>query len=1550
MDGFVSRSTGGSAVRHPQAFVLVAAMLAGMLWASGCGDGATEPPTPTPDPPQPTTVTVGPATTQLTALGATVQLTAEVRDQNGQVMGGASVIWASSTPEVATVSSSGLATAAGNGIATITATAGSASGTATVTVAQEVVAVAVTPAADTLVVGDTLRLAAEATDANGHVVEEAEFAWASSDTLVAVVDDAGLVTGVGAGDAEVTATAAGITGRAELTVVAPAPTTIAVTPDTVALTALGQTAQLTAVVRDQARRVLTEADVSWSSGDTTVAAVDSAGLVTAAGSGTTTITATAGEAADDVLVTVMQSAGSVIVSPSADTVALGDTLRLVAEAFDDNGHVVDGAEFTWSSSDVSVARVDGSGLVRGIAEGTATITADAGDVRGSSAITVGDIDRLALVALYQATDGPNWANNRGWLTDAPLNDWYGVSTDGSGRVARLDLRGPRDSKSGLLSGSIPPELGNLASLERLILIDNDLFGPIPLELGNLANLTVLSLSGNDLSGPIPPELGNLANLQDLSLYRNDLSSSIPPELGNLANLRGLALSGNDLSGPIPPELGNLANLTGLYLDGNSLTGSIPPELGNLANLQGLFLGRNDLTGSIPPEIGNLTNLTRLFVSGNDLSGPIPNSFLQLEQLSHLGLSQLGVFGPPANELLCVPGLSSFSTWLAGMTRHDVEPVNFCNAIDVATLESLFEATGGIRWTRSAGWSGSGAIAEWHGVTVDTIGRVTRLDLTRNGLAGLLPASLGNLSEMTELRIGGNALSGSLPLSLTQLSLQEFLYQDTGLCIPTTESFRAWLNGIPSHEGTSVECEPLSDRDILEILYHATGGPNWYSQDNWLSNAPPREWHGVRVDGQGRVFSLSLGGNSLTGLIPPELGNLANLTGLNLHSANLTGPIPPELGHLVNLRKLSLHNNNLSGPLPPELGNLTNLTSLKIEQNDLSGPIPPDLGNLAHIAHLSLSSNNLTGAIPPEIGGLSTLETLELHSNQLSGPVPPDVSGMASLRTLGLAYNSGMRGALPIELTALRHLDALLTASTGLCAPPDAEFQSWLEGIRKYRVAPCAEGEPPMVYLTQAVQSPEFPVPLVAGEKALLRVFPTARQATSAGIPAVRARFYRDGRETHVANIEGKSTPIPTEVSERSLAKSANAEIPGRIVHPGLEMVIEIDPQGTLDPGLGVVKRIPDAGRLVVDVRAMPLFDLTLIPFIWNKTRDASIVDLTRAMAADPENHEMFADMPLLPIGELVVTAHDPVLSSSNDPFALLKQTAAIRAMEGGTGHYKGMMSLPLAGRFVGVAQLPGRSSFSAPKARTIAHELGHNISLQHAPCGGAGSPDPSYPYSDGSIGRWGYDFADGGRLVHPSTPDLMAYCGRGAISDYHFTNALRFRLSEADGVGLPDPPPVAAAAKSFLLWGGIGADSVPYLEPAIVIDAPAALPDSVGDYRVSGRTAGGGELFSLSFTMPETADGDGSSSFAFILPVRPEWEGNLATITLTGPGGSFTLDGESDRPMAILRNPRTGQVRGILRDLLPPTQAAIDVAGRAAGVGLEVLFSRGIPDAVAWSR
>ena len=1133
-----------------------------------CGDGATEPP---PDPPRPTTVTVSPATAELTALGATVQLTAEVRDQRGQAMPGATVAWRSSNATVATVDAAGLVTAAGNGTTEITATAGSASGSAAITVAQQVTRVAISPAVHTLVETDTLRLAAEAVDANGHAVAEAVFAWASSDTAVARVDDSGLVSGIAEGEATITATTSNVAGSAELTVAAPAPTMVLVTPEVVELTALGDTIRLAAEVRDQLGRPMAGEKVTWSSGDESVVTVDSTGLVTAAGSGETIVTATARDASGQAAVTVMQSVGSVSVTPAADTLAPGDTLRLSAQAFDENGHPVAGAVFAWKSSDASIARVDDSGLVSGLDEGVATITVTSGSAEGRSEITVANPDRAALVAFYNATGGADWTNNDNWLTEAPLEEWHGVTVY-NGRVI------------------------------------------------------VLYLVRNNLAGSIPPELGQLSSLVSLTLdFNRRVGGSIPPELADLSRLRQLALQG---------------------------------------------LG---LAGRIPPELGRLSSLRFLFLAGNDLSGPIP----------------------------------------------------------------------------------------------------------------------------------------------------------------------------------------------------------------------------------------------------PELGNLSRLEVLSIYANSLSGPIPGELGTLSSLTHIGLQVNGLSGPIPPELGNLSRLERLTLSVNDLSGPIPPALGGLGALQSLTVSNNDLTGALPAELGELRSLVRLA-------------VSG-----------NAGLSGPLPLSFTKLGSLMYLRADGTGLCAPSDPDLQQWLGRVPDQRVILCHVGDA-LPFLTQAIQSRGFPVPLVAGDTALLRVFPKAQTATEERIPPVRATFYLDGAEAHVVNIPAKSASIPTGVNEGRLDLSSNAEIPGEVVRPGLEMVVEIDPEGTLDTGLGVARRIPEEGRMAIDVRTMPTLDLTLIPFLWEAKPDSAVLDRTDGITPDDA---LFWDTRfLLPIGETDLKVHDSVLTSSNDAHDIVEETEAIRVLESATGHYMGLLSGEVTGAS-GLASVPGRASFSVPVPRTMAHELGHNLSLFHAPCGARVSVDLTFPYPDGSIGFWGYDFRSG-ELRAPDVTDLMGYCHSYWVSEYHFSKSLRFRLADEGGAGAVMG---AAQSRSILLWGGIGRDGVPFMEPAFVVDARPVLPSAGGPYTIVASTESDDELFALSFDMPEVPDGDGSSYFAFAVPAQARWATALASITLSGPGGSFTLDGEGDHPTVIVRDPLTGQVRGILRDL-PEALALGDMPALLSEPGLQMLLSRGIPDAAAWRR
>lgn len=178
-------------------------------------------------------------------------------------------------------------------------------------------------------------------------------------------------------------------------------------------------------------------------------------------------------------------------------------------------------------------------------------------------------DSLALVALYNATDGLNWANNTNWLT-GPLASWYGVTITDD-RVTELDL------SNNLLRHALPTEIGDLEMLERLDLSDNLLVGLIPSSLGNLENLIVLNLSENTFTSLIPSSLGNLTKLEELYLNENALLEDVPASFADLDMLRIVWLYENELSGL--PDLSD-APLTSVKLEDNHFTyGDLEPYLG-----------------------------------------------------------------------------------------------------------------------------------------------------------------------------------------------------------------------------------------------------------------------------------------------------------------------------------------------------------------------------------------------------------------------------------------------------------------------------------------------------------------------------------------------------------------------------------------------------------------------------------------------------------------------------------------------------------------------------------------------------------------------------------------------------------------------------------------------------------------------------------------------------------------------------------------------------------------------------------------------------------
>ena len=375
---------------------------------AGCGGGDSSPTSPTPSTPTPpappptpvaTSLTVAPSSHTLASIGATVQLSATVRDQNNNPMSGQTVTWSSSNTGVATVSGNGLVTAVSNGTTQITARAGNASGTSNITVAEPVpTRIAVTPASHTLEeIGETVQLRATVRDQRNNVMSGQTFTWSSGNDCVATVYGNGLVTAVSDGMAEISAKSGSLSATAAITVASPVPTSITIEPAAHTFEAIGDTLQLATVVLDQRENAMMDVTVTWSSGDEAVATVDENGLVTAVDNGMAEITAQAGDAMGTAAITVSQVPANISIEVDAEATTLteiGQTLQLMVSVSDENEEPIADPEVTWMSSDEAVVTVDEDGLVEAVGNGMADVMAASGDVSDMVSISVMDPDAV----------------------------------------------------------------------------------------------------------------------------------------------------------------------------------------------------------------------------------------------------------------------------------------------------------------------------------------------------------------------------------------------------------------------------------------------------------------------------------------------------------------------------------------------------------------------------------------------------------------------------------------------------------------------------------------------------------------------------------------------------------------------------------------------------------------------------------------------------------------------------------------------------------------------------------------------------------------------------------------------------------------------------------------------------------------------------------------------------------------------------------------------------------------------------------------------------
>ena len=911
---------------------------------------------------------------------------------------------------------------------------------------------------------------------------------------------------------------------------------------------VGDTLRLEAEVRDHRGAALSGPVVTWSSSDSRVASVSLGGVVTAVAAGTATITAASGSASGTVQLSVADPAYVVLAAL---------WIKTGGEDWTNHDNWLSDEDLdTWYGVDTDTAgrvvrlRLGDNNLTGhippelGDLENLTYLHLAYNELDGEIPAELGDLENLGYLDLRANNLTGSIPPELGNLES--LDHLFLSHNDLTGSIppefGKLESLGWLDLSTNALKGPIPPELGNLESLRELGLDSNDLTGSIPSELGKLESLEALSISANGLTGSIPPELGNLARLEFLWLAHNELTDSIPAALGGIENLEVLWLSHNKLSGPLPASLGDLGALawlligdnplsgplplaleglplevigyastdlcvpgtasfrawlqlirthsgtgvdcmgapgnraalealydsttgrswtndanwkserplndwfgvtateadtvTSLRLEGNNLFGVLPTEVGDLGNLEWLELDNNQLSGAVPPELGNLAKLTFLDLAKNEFRGAIPPELSKLANLTHLILSDNDLDG-------------AIPPYLGGL----------------ATLKGL--------------------------------------SLDRNQLTGAIPPELGNLANLDALALNKNGLTGAIPVEFARLEgLQYLLVSGNDVCVPRNDSvFVAWLNDLAAHDTDSLPscAPPAGDRVVLEALYDSTTGPNWTDDTNWKSDGALNDWFGVTATAGDTVTEVRLQQNNLVGVLPPDLGNFANLgylnladngltgsiprelgnleslSGLGLWTNGLTGPIPPELGNLASLTQLSLTNNELTGSIPHELGNLSslaylqlgnnqlsgaipvalrklaNLTRLILSDNQLDGAIPPELGNLASLEGLSLAGNRLTGAIPPELGDLANLVFLYVSRNQLSGTIPPKLGNLANLTHLEMRNNQ-LSGPIPVEFARLDSLQQLLVSGNDVCVPRnDSVFVAWLNGLARHDI-------------------------------------------------------------------------------------------------------------------------------------------------------------------------------------------------------------------------------------------------------------------------------------------------------------------------------------------------------------------------------------------------------------------------------------------------------------------------------------------------------------------
>jgi hypothetical protein len=426
-----------------------------------------------------------------------------------------------------------------------------------------------------------------------------------------------------------------------------------------------------------------------------------------------------------------------------------------------------------------------------------------------------------------------------------------------------------------------------------------------------------------------------------------------------------------------------------------------------------------------------------------------------------------------------------------------------------------------------------------------------------------------------------------------------------------------------------------------------------------------------------------------------------------------------------------------------------------------------------------------------------------------------------------------------------------------------------------------------MYLTQSVQTYTGAVPLVKDRDGYLRVFVTSNQSNAA-TPQVRVRFYLASLLVSTVTIAPPGPSVPLSPNEGSLSSSWNVAVPKTLIQPGLSILADVDPNNAVAEGDETDNQFPASGTpLPLDVHTASTFSVRFVPVYQSaNSRLGNVTDankdgfLTGTMKIHPlAGYD--ADVRAQPY-----TTTAPAVDANNTNgawTAILSQVDALRASDASSRYYFGVINPSYSSGIAGIGYVGGQTALGWDRSgadMVAAHEWGHNWGRNHAPCGGAPNPDPSYPYAGGTIGVYGFDVA-AQLLKPPSSTDLMGYCNNEWISDYTYEGVLSWREAQPDAASAF----AQAIQPCLLVWGRIE-DGQPVLEPAFQVVTRPSLPAGTGPYSVEGRDAMGGRVFRVDFAPQEVADDPhGGRHFAFAVPLQPDRAVGLDAIRLSTPSG-----------------------------------------------------------------